>query len=167
MLLAHKEHGVLALSGPLGEALEAAVAAAVAAYPDAAAEVGIVPVPSARSVVQDRGHEPLIRIARVAGRRLRVAGLPTRVVRLIAVGRPVADQAGLSAADRARNLGGAFAPAGRCRARPTAVIVVDDVLTTGATLVEATRACTAAGAVVIGAAVVAATARRGAGAVRL
>jgi predicted amidophosphoribosyltransferase len=72
--------------------------------------------------------------------------------------RRVADQAGLSAADRAANLSGALQA--RFDLRGLRVIVVDDVVTTGATLAEAARALRAAGAEVTAAAVIAATARR-------
>jgi predicted amidophosphoribosyltransferase len=70
----------------------------------------------------------------------------------------VADQADLTAADRAANLSGALRA--RFDLRGSRVIVVDDVITTGATLAEAARALRAAGADVRAAAVVAATARR-------
>ncbi len=67
-----------------------------------------------------------------------------------------ADQRGLGREDRARNT------AGSLRARGVAgcaVLIVDDVVTSGATLCEAERALRAAGAVVIGAATVASTPR--------
>lgn len=72
--------------------------------------------------------------------------------------RRVADQAGLTAADRAANLSGALQA--RYDLRGLRLIVVDDVITTGATLAEAARALRAAGAEVTAAAVIAATARR-------
>ena len=72
--------------------------------------------------------------------------------------RAVADQAGLDAAERAANLGGA--PAARRPLDGLPVVVVDYVMTTGATLVEAARALREAGAAVRGCAVVAATRRR-------
>jgi predicted amidophosphoribosyltransferase len=74
------------------------------------------------------------------------------------------DQAGLSAAERAANLAGAVrvgrVPAGLSAYR---IVLVDDVITTGATLAECARALRAVGITVSAAAVVAATARRPAG----
>jgi predicted amidophosphoribosyltransferase len=68
------------------------------------------------------------------------------------------DSAGLDARSRAENLAGVFA----ARQAPvsTAAIVVDDIVTTGATLREAVRTLAEAGWPVLGAAVVAATLRR-------
>ncbi|MEP6797352.1 MAG: phosphoribosyltransferase family protein, partial [Lapillicoccus sp.] len=72
------------------------------------------------------------------------------------------DQAGLGQEARARNLAGAYAV--RSARTPglvgRRVVLVDDVMTTGATLVEAARALRAAGAVVEAAVTLAATARR-------
>ena len=145
LLLAHKERGRTTLVGPLG----ALLAAAVAAYGPG---VVLVPVPSSPLAVRARGHDHARRLAAAAGRR---AGL--RSAPLLRAARAVADQSGLDAAERSENLRGALL-AGRA-ARGRAVVVVDDVVTTGATLVEAARALTAGGAHVRGAAVVAATRR--------
>jgi len=71
--------------------------------------------------------------------------------------RRVADQAGLTATDRAANLTGALQA--RLDLHGVRVIIVDDVVTTGATLAEAARALRAAGAEVLAAAVIAATER--------
>ena len=74
-----------------------------------------------------------------------------------------ATSAGLGAAERASNLAGAFGVRG-ARRRSVAgatIVVVDDLMTTGATLTEAARALRCAGGLVVGAATVAATPRRG------
>ncbi|MGZ6791409.1 MAG: ComF family protein [Mycobacteriales bacterium] len=155
LLLAHKEHGRLALTGPLGGGL----AAATLVLPAAAGDRPLVlcPVPSAPSAVRARGHDHAWRLARAAATALRGAGVPARAERLLRPARAVADQSGLSSAGRAANLHGALRATGRPGG---AVVVVDDVVTTGATLVEAARALRLRGHVVAGAAVVAATQRR-------
>jgi predicted amidophosphoribosyltransferase len=117
----------------------------------------LVPVPSARPTVRARGHDPTARLASAAARRL---GGGVEVVRVLRQARAVADQAGLGTAQRAANLSGALVADPRRAPPGRPVVVVDDVLTTGATLVEATRALRSAGCLVVGAAVVAATARR-------
>lgn len=126
------------------------------------APVLLVPVPSRRRVVRRRGHDPLLRVTRAAAARLRRQGtLATCRQLLIPRGR-VRDQSTLGAVDRAANLSGSM------RARPGVsaavvpggwVVVVDDVLTTGATAREAQRALEQAGVPVAGIAAVAATAR--------
>jgi len=158
-LVAHKEEGILSLSRPLGKALSWAVLGLLAEVPRRGiGAVAIVPAPSARRTVRDRGHDPLLRIARSAGVELRQAGVSVEVRQGLRVARRVADQAGLSSEQRALNLQQAFGARRRLPAGP--VVIVDDVMTTGATLVEATRALRQAGVDVVGAAVLAATARR-------
>ena len=94
-----------------------------------------------------------MRLAQAAARDL---GVPA--ARLLVPARAVADQSGLTTGQRARNLSGALRGVG---VPGSPVVVVDDVMTTGATLVEAARALSAQGHLVVGAAVVAATRRRG------
>jgi predicted amidophosphoribosyltransferase len=104
-------------------------------------------------------------MARVASGVLAQQGIVARVERVLRHQRRVADQAGLTAAARAANLSGALTVPRRRAARVAQrrVVVVDDVITTGATLAEASRALRDAGAEVLGAAVVAATERRSRG----
>jgi len=157
MVLAHKEQGRLALARPLGRLLAVAVSDVVVAP---AAGIDLVPVPSHPAVVRERGQDPLLRIARAASAELRRTGADARVQRLLRVpGRRPGDQAGLDAAARAANLAGRFssrgtADGGRC------VVLVDDVITTGATLREAQRALEEVEISPVGAATVAATHRR-------
>ncbi|MBQ0828938.1 ComF family protein [Streptomyces tagetis] len=157
VLLAHKERGALTLAGPLGTALAGAVRAALGqaragpggqtpgreAVRVRAGPVVLVPVPSARRAVAARGHDPARRIALAAAGGLRRAGTPARVLSALRQRRAVADQAGLGARERRRNLAGALAVvpgAVRLLEGGGPVVLVDDLMTTGATLAEAARA---------------------------
>ncbi|MFD5513145.1 ComF family protein [Streptomyces sp. NPDC127051] len=169
VVLAHKERGALPLAGPLGAALAAAVEGVVGVGAGAMAageELVLVPVPSARRQVRARGHDPARRTALAAAARLRRAGVRARVASVLRHVRPVADQAGLGARERRENLTGALGVCRGAGARfPAAarIVLVDDLITTGATLAEAARALRAASigpsiGPVAGAAVVAAPA---------
>ncbi len=121
----------------------------------------LLPMPSSPRAVRARGEATTELLARRAAMR---AGLASRTVVVSGLrhARRVDDQARLDSAARAANLAGAFAvragDAAYLRGRP--VLLVDDVVTTGATLAEGARAARAVGAHVLGAAVVAATSRR-------
>jgi predicted amidophosphoribosyltransferase len=161
VVLAHKERGRLGLARPLGDALADAVTGLFDAdgCPGCGRRpVALVPAPSARAAVRRRGHDPLLRIARRAGVILRRRGWDVGVLPVLRHNRRVPDQAGLGRAERLVNLHGAMGLrrgaavllSRRC------VVIVDDVVTTGATLGEAARVLQAAGSQPCGAAVVAA-----------
>lgn len=161
-IIAYKERGRTAVARPLAGALALAVAGAVGERP-----VVLVPVPSARPALRRRGHDPVTRLAELAAGYLAQAGWPAAVARLLAQRRQVADQAGLSSLQRAANVSSAFTvPAGRNAPVPRswggleAVVLVDDIVTTGATLAEAARALREAGVTPDRAATIAATRRR-------
>ena len=163
MVNAHKEHGVLALAGPLGRVLGDVVRDLLVALGAGgqAVPVLLVPVPSRGAVVRRRGHDPLLRVTRAAAVRLRRTGVDARVRRLLVPAGRVRDQSTLDAGQRAANLAGSMrARRSRAADRRGLVVVVDDVLTTGSTVREAQRALEEADLVVRGVATVAATRRR-------
>ncbi|MFV2172424.1 phosphoribosyltransferase family protein [Actinomadura sp. LOL_016] len=121
-------------------------------------EVWVVWVPSGRRALRRRGRDATGEVVRVAVRRLRAEGVAVRAVDALRQRRRVADQAGLTAARRAANLRGAIEV--RAPVAGRRVVLVDDVVTTGASLSEAARALRAAGAELVGAATVAMTPRR-------
>ncbi|MGA5900719.1 ComF family protein [Streptomyces venetus] len=150
-LLAHKERGALALAGPLGVALAGAVRSGLerawaggegAWFRGGGAPVLLVPVPSGRRAVRARGHDPVRRIALAAAGELRRGGIPARVLGVLRQRRAVADQAELNSQQRLDNLAGALAvvPGGAGLLAEGPVVLVDDVMTTGASLAEAARA---------------------------
>lgn len=114
----------------------------------------VVPVPSAKATRRRRGWSPVASLTAQA--------LPElRLIPALAHQRRVSDQAGLTQRSRHVNLAGALAATRRGRELAGArVLLVDDIVTTGSTVVEAARACRAAGAAAVCAATVAATPRR-------
>lgn len=162
-LIAYKERGRRELCRPLGRALSTSVLAGVATA--VGGPVLLVPVPSRRRAIRQRGADTTRVMALEAARVLRRSGVDTVVGPALRLRRATSDSAGLSAAARAVNVAGAMTAQLSCRPDRScaSLVIVDDLLTTGATLAEAARALAATGRRVTAAAVVAATPRRGLG----
>jgi len=161
LVLGYKDRGRHRLAGPLGRLL-AEVVASLATGP-----VVLVPVPDSPAAARARHGDHLRRLARPAAARLRAAGQPVVLAGpLRARSRP--DSTGLDSGQRAAAAAAALRPrpvrlAGlRQRVARTGepVILLDDVITTGATLAAAAGRLARAGVPVAGAAVLAATRRR-------
>lgn len=156
VLVAWKEQGATGLTNVLDHHL----AAAVVPQLRPGRPVVLVPVPTSRRSRRARGCDLVDELARSAARRLRRTGVDARVEQALTHAHDTADQAGLGAEARWANLDGAFRARRTTRATPRRdIVVVDDIVTTGATLAEAVRALSASGRRPVGAAVVAATPR--------
>jgi len=166
LLIAYKEHGAVALCRPLGAALARAVALVTSQLPTLNGKgprpVVLVPVPSSVRQSRRRGADVVAELAARAAGELRAAGRTVQVVRALRHVRAVADSAGLDASARAANAVGAFGL--RRGAGPLVagrvVVLVDDLVTTGASLSESAHVLRVASASVVAAATVAATGRR-------
>jgi predicted amidophosphoribosyltransferase len=130
VVAAWKERGLRRLA-----AFAAAIVAEAVPAPDAAV-VAFVPPDGDRSL--RRGHHPAEQLASALGERWK---LPVET--LLARTGSSRRQRGLSLQDRRRNVAGAFRPAGTA---PSAVALVDDIYTSGATANAAASALRKAGA---------------------
>jgi predicted amidophosphoribosyltransferase len=113
----------------LAEEAAALVAERVARPPAAA----LTYVPADRGRTGERGHHPAEELARALAGRWELRCEP-----LLVRAREARRQRGLSLVDRRHNVRGAFAAA--ARRAPGAVVLVDDVYTSGATVDAAARA---------------------------
>jgi len=113
--------------------------------------------------VRRRGDAPLEVLTRAAASHFARPESELMVSPVLRLRRRVADQAGLNHRQRAANLGHAMQVRPRWQAivRGSTCLLTDDVLTTGATLLEASRALREGGADHVAAATVAATQRHG------
>ncbi len=163
-VIAFKERGRAELARPLGTALALAVAAVSRAVPERRGPLLLVPVPSSRAALRTRGRDHVRELAGHAVAELRVCGVPAAEVRLLRRRGRVRDSAALTAAQRRANLAGTFLldPRSPTPGRGALLVLVDDVVTSGATLTEAAGVLAGAalpGALPVVAAVVAATPR--------
>lgn len=164
-LLTFKERGRVNLARPLAYATAQAALARVDVLPLRYAPgdgLLVVPVPSSVMSVRRRGYDPVRRLASLVAESLAYAGVPAAWCPALRLATRVSDQAGLSASERQANLAGAHDVARRYATYVAgrAVLVVDDVVTTGSTVGEAARALFGVGAARVGAVTVAATALR-------
>lgn len=124
---------------PQLQVLSQLMAEALLARPGPRPDV-LIPVPLPRRRLLTRGYNQALEIARRVGR---VAAIPVDADAAHLLRTP-RDQIGQSAAQRRRNLRGAFAVDPRVAGRHVALL--DDVMTTGATLDALARAARQAGA---------------------
>ncbi len=153
-ILEYKERSSRSLAPMLGRLLADAVLAA--ARPHRPLRCVLVPVPSHRHA--PRGFDALGAVARSAARTLSRDGLPTRVEHHLRPGPAYLPMKGLSQAERRSRIIGAFRATEPFRPGPAGslVLLIDDVVTTGATIGEALRTLTSTGARIDGIAAVAA-----------
>ena len=147
-IIAGKERGRRDLPALLGEA----IGRGLRHLQDTAViggAVWLIPAPTRRSAARARGGDPVLAMARSAARRLAGAGRSTGVAPCLDLAPGTRDSVGLDAAARAANL------AGRVRFRAAAsppagseVVLLDDVLTSGATVSAAMRTLHEAGVTV-------------------
>jgi predicted amidophosphoribosyltransferase len=138
VILAIKERGRGDLVAPLSRALAIGVHRLVA-WGMVETPLTIVPAPTRRSAARRRGGDPVTRMARLA-----VAGHPEiAVVPALRMRALVRDSVGLGTSARERNIAGRVLLRGT---RPrTEVVLVDDIVTTGATARESVRILHGAG----------------------
>jgi predicted amidophosphoribosyltransferase len=164
-ILGYKERGRRGLSRPLGDRLAAVVRAGL----PQGGPMALVPVPGTAAAIRARHGDHMVRLARRAAGTLRAAGVPAVVTSPLRA-LPRADSAHLDREQRAAQARTAFALRWRSPTRLAAlagmadagaVVLVDDILTTGATLAAAAGMLLRAGIPVTFAATLAATRRHG------
>jgi ComF family protein len=143
-LHALKYDGERRLGPPLGAAVARRWARA------GAGGEALVPVPASPDRVRERGYDQAALIASEAARRL---GIP--VLRALERTRSTTAQFDLDRAARATNLGGAFGVVPGTQVAGRWIVLVDDVVTTGATLAACAVTLLDAGATAVSAVAVA------------
>jgi predicted amidophosphoribosyltransferase len=143
-ILAMKEHGRGDLVAPLARALAVGVHRLLS-WGMVETPLAIVPAPTRRSAARRRGGDPVNRLSRIAGAAL--AGPPDiTVVRALRMRALARDSVGLGLSARERNIAGRVRLRGGRPGPPGAeVLIVDDIVTTGATARESVRTLHAAG----------------------
>lgn len=147
ILIAAKERNQVSLIPAIAMAtLNATIS--LLAKSDSTTKVLLVPVPSRPRNLHLRGYNLVTQMTERIAKHLRMRIDDVRVTPLLRHSRNVADQSLLTAKQRVRNLQGAFATIDDFLPHlvDREVVIVDDLVTTGSTLLEARRSLLAVGA---------------------
>lgn len=152
VIVAVKEHGRTDLIRPLAHALHDGLVHLLT-WGILGSPLAVVPAPTKRSSARKRGGDPISRMAQlaVAGTGTSpdlgaVAGTGLSVVAALRLKAFTRDSVGLSSAGRQRNIAGRVR---RVRAVDGPVLLVDDIVTTGATAAESVHVLQTGGAHVV------------------
>jgi predicted amidophosphoribosyltransferase len=142
LLIAYKERGRRDLAQALGDAL----AKALPLLPGLGNRVCLVPAPSRAPVARARGGPHVLRLAEAAAAILAGRGFDVAVAPALRLAGGARDAVGLDRAGRVANLAGRvqFVPIGR-PPPGLSVVVLDDVVTTGATAAACAQTLAAQG----------------------
>ena len=143
-IVAVKEHGRADLVRPLGAALRGGLRQLLA-WGVLGAPLTVVPAPTRRHAARRRGGDPVARMAL----EVTSVGRDANVVAALRMKALVRDSVGLSSAARQRNVVGRVALCADPQRLEGDVLVVDDIVTTGATVSESVRVLQTSGARVI------------------
>lgn len=144
LLVAFKDRGQFALARELGKLMDPLVNRVV----EVSGQSYLVPAPSRMQNFAKRGFHPSLLLARQLANRAPSA----KVLGCLSLSAGVLDQVGLSSAERMANLAGSMKLNQSVIGKR--IFLVDDVVTTGATITEAWKTLSLAGAIVLGALVV-------------
>jgi len=98
-------------------------------------EATLIPIPGSKRAIRKRGRDFILELTKEVSLK---SGVP--MISGMKIERRLLDQSGLSAVDRKRNIYEAFALDKTVRGISGEILLVDDLVTTGATLLEAKRA---------------------------
>lgn len=150
LIISMKEYNNVAVRAHLGAVLAAGMDY-LRARGDLPWQLHLVPAPTRARSARQRGGDPVLHMCQAAAR----VGEALHVVPCVSLDSRSADQTHLGAYDRWSNTHGSVRVAASAQLQGRDVIIVDDVVTTGATLAATTAALRVHGAVVRGAVVLA------------
>lgn len=100
----------------------------------------LMPIPGSKRAIRKRGRDFILELTKEVSIK---SGIP--MISGMQIERRLLDQSGLSAVDRKRNIYGAFTLDKNVQGISGEILLVDDLVTTGATLLEAKRALNVSG----------------------
>ena len=150
LLVAFNDRGQFALARELGQLMEplAQELLALSELSGASGSCYLAPAPSRIQNFAKRGFQPSLLLARQLVKKVPNA----KVLNCLLLSSGVLDQVGLSSAERISNLEGSMRLNQSVSGKT--VFLVDDVVTTGATITEAWKTLSLGGAIVLGALVI-------------